>query len=241
MLLWSGETISVFGSMIGIAAMSFTAILFLHATPLQMGILTAARLVPTFMMSLIAGVWVDRLHKKPILIFGDIGRAILLATIPLAAYMNLLRIEQLYIVAFLMSILTIFFNVAYQSFLPSLLNKEDLIEGNSKLSASPAVSEVSGFSFGGWLVQFFTGPITILIDAISFICSAILVSRISTIEIKASVLSRKNLRIEIKEGVKELLQNPILKTFALCTFHVRNVNRSFQCIGSALYEPGARI
>lgn len=218
MRLWSAETISVFGSMIGIAAMSFTAILFLHATPIQMGILSAMSLVPAFIMSLLAGAWVDRLQRKPILIITDIGRSLLLMTIPLAAYFNILRIEQLYIVAFLISILTIFFNVAYQSFLPSLIDKKDLIEGNSKLSASSAVSEAGGFSLGGWLVQLFTGPVAILIDSVSFIFSAVFVSRISIAETISPGSSQKNLRFEIKEGIKELLQNPILKTFALCTF-----------------------
>ena len=204
--------------MVGIAAMSFTAILFLHATPLQMGILSAARLVPTVAMSLFAGAWTDRLHKKPILIFTDIGRAVLLATIPLSAYLNMLRIEQLYVVTFLVSILTIFFNVAYQSFLPLLINREDLIEGNSKLSASSAVSEAGGFSLGGWLVQLFTAPFAVLIDAVSFIGSAIFVSRISVNETKTSGADKKNVRLEIKEGIKELFQNQILKTFALCSF-----------------------
>jgi MFS family permease len=120
MRLWIGQTISVGGSMIGKTAMSFTAILLLHATPFQLGLLFAVGLVPGFLTGLIAGAWADRLCRRPILIWADIGRAALLVTIPLAAFLGLLRIEQLYVVSFLVSILTTFFEVAYLSYLPSL-------------------------------------------------------------------------------------------------------------------------
>ncbi|HSH81711.1 MAG TPA: MFS transporter, partial [Herpetosiphonaceae bacterium] len=139
--LWIGQTISVFGSMVGGTAMSFTAILVLHATPFQLGVLGTMQLVPGFLTGLAAGAWVDRLRRRPILIAADLGRALALGTIPLAALLDLLRIEQLYIVAFAVSILTIFFDVAYQSYLPSLVGRDELVEGNSKLSASAAVSE----------------------------------------------------------------------------------------------------
>jgi MFS family permease len=131
MRLWIGQTISVGGSMIGKTAMSFTAILLLHATPFQLGLLFAVGLVPGFLTGLIAGAWVDRLCRRPILIWADIGRAVLLVTIPLAAFLGLLRIEQLYVVSFLVSILTTFFEVAYLSYLPSLINRAELLEGNS--------------------------------------------------------------------------------------------------------------
>jgi Transmembrane secretion effector len=109
MRLWTGQTLSVFGSLIGATAMGFTAILLLQATPFQLGLLSAARLAPGFLTGLIAGAWVDRLRRRPIMIVADIGRAALLATIPLAAVLGILRIEQLYIVTLLTSILTIFF------------------------------------------------------------------------------------------------------------------------------------
>ncbi len=217
MRLWAGQTISVFGSMIGGTAMSFTAILVLHATPFQLGLLAAARLVPAFLTGLIAGAWVDRLRRRPILIWADLGRAAVLATIPLAAALQLLRIEQLYVVAFLVSILTLFFDVAYRSYLPSLVRREDLIEGNSKLSASAAVSEVSGFGVAGWLVQIFTAPIAILIDAISFVFSAVFVGLIRTAEPAVPTTDRQSMRHEIAEGLREVLRNPLLRATAVCT------------------------
>lgn len=217
MRLWVGQTISVGGSLIGRAAMSFTAILVLHATPFQLGLLLATSLVPGFLTGLIAGAWVDRLSRRPILIWADIGRAALLATIPLAAVLGLLKIEQLYVVNFLVSILTIFFNVAYESYLPSLISRAELIEGNSKLSASASVAEVGGFALAGWLVQLFTGPITILIDAISFVVSAISVGLIRTPEKPTAQNEHPNLLLEITEGLRSLLLNPILRTTAACT------------------------
>jgi hypothetical protein len=115
MRLWSGQTHSVFGSVIGSAAMSFTAILFLHATPFQMGVLYAMQTLPGFLASLFAGAWVDRLPRRPLLIGSDLGRALVLSSIPLAAWSGFLQIHQVYIVALLVSILTSIFDVAYES------------------------------------------------------------------------------------------------------------------------------
>jgi MFS family permease len=131
MRLWTGQTISGFGSLIGATAIAFTAILVLHATPFQLGILAAVRLVPGFLAGLIAGAWVDRLRRRPILIGADIGRGLLLATIPLAAILQRLHIEQLYIVTFFVGILSTFFDIAYESYLPSLIGRDQLIEGST--------------------------------------------------------------------------------------------------------------
>jgi MFS family permease len=217
MRLWIGQTISVGGSMIGKTAMSFTAILLLHATPFQLGLLFAVGLVPGFLTGLIAGAWVDRLCRRPILIWADIGRAVLLVTIPLAAFLGLLRIEQLYVVSFLVSILTTFFEVAYLSYLPSLINRAELLEANSKLSASASIAEAGGFAAAGWLVQLFTAPITILIDAISFVISAISVWLIRVPEQAAANDVQPNLRREIAQGLSALLQNGVLRMTAACT------------------------
>jgi MFS family permease len=217
MRLWIGQTISVFGSVTGITAMSFTAIRTLRATPFQLGLLSAARLAPGFVTALAAGAWVDRLRRRPILIGSDIGRAALLSTIPLAAILGLLRIGQLYLVTFLVGILTIFFDVAYRSYLPSLIGRTELVEGNSKLSASASAAEVSGFGLAGWLVQLFTAPIAILIDAISFFVSAISVWLIQAPEHAAPVNIKLDMRREIAEGISAVLRHPLLRATAACT------------------------
>ncbi len=215
--LWSGQTVSVFGSMIGGTAMTFTAILFLEATPFQMGLLRAMQIVPAFLTGLFAGAWVDRLPCRPLLVGANIGRALVLASIPLAAALGVLSITQVYVVALLVSILEIFFDLAYQSYLPGLVQKDHLVEGNSKLTASAAVAEFGGFSIGGWLVQIFTAPLAILINAGSFLLSAAAIGAIRTPEAAVPIETVPNIRGEIVEGIKTVWHHPLLRASALVT------------------------
>jgi MFS family permease len=217
MRLWAGQTISGFGSLIGATAIGFTAILVLHATPFQLGVLAAVRLAPGFLTGLIAGAWVDRLRRRPILIGADIGRSLLLATIPLAAILRHLHIELLYIVTFFVGILSTSFDIAYESYLPSLIGRDQLIEGNSKLSASASVAEFSGLAVAGWLVQFFTAPVTILIDAVSFAVSAISIWLVRAPEQSAVPDVQPNMRREIVTGLRFVLHHPVLRVTAACT------------------------
>jgi|SRR5271157_429294 len=215
MKLWTGQTISVFGSMVGGTAMTFVAILVLKATPFQMGLLNTLELLPAFLIGLVAGAWIDRLHRRPFLIAADFGRALVLSIIPAAALLGRLTIIQVYGVAVIVSILTFFFDVAYQSFLPVLVSKNELVEGNSKLSASAAVAEFGGFSLGGWLVQLLTAPFAILIDAGSFMISAVLVGLIRTREAEIIPEETPNLRSEIVNGLREVWQQPVLRACAV--------------------------
>ena len=214
--LWFGQTVSVFGSLVGTTAISFTAILVLQASPFQLGLLSAARLVPGLLAGLAAGTWVDRMRRRPLLIGADIGRGVLLATIPVAAVLGVLRIEQLYVVTLLVSVLTILFDVAYQSYLPSRVDRSDLLEGNSKLTASAAVAEVSAFGVGGWLVQLVTAPMAILVDAFSFIVSAIALGRIRTPEPALTNDLQQGMRREIVEGLRAVMDHPVLRATTLC-------------------------
>ena len=215
MRLWAGQTISAFGSLVGATAIAFTAILVLHATPFQLGMLAVFR--GGFLTGLIAGAWVDRLRRRPILIGADIGRAMLLATIPTAAILRHLRIEQLYVITFLVGILSIFFDVAYESYLPSLIGRDQLIEGNSKLSSSASVAELSGLGVAGWLVQLFTAPVTILIDAVSFFVSAISIWVVRAPEPAAVAEVQPNMLREIIEGLRFTLHHTPLRATAACT------------------------
>jgi MFS family permease len=215
--LWTGQTISGFGSMIGAAAMAFTAIQYLHATAFQLGLLASARVAPGFLAGLAAGAWVDRMRRRPILIGADIGRALLLATIPLAAAFGLLRIGQLYLVTVLVGILTVFFDVAYESWLPSLIDRTALVERNSKLSATASIAEASGLGLAGWLVEIFTAPMTILLDALSFVASAISVWLIRTPEPAAVTRAHPDMRLEIVEGLHMVLRQPLLRAAAACS------------------------
>ena len=216
MKLWAGQTISMLGSMIGRPAMNFTAILVLHAAPAQLAVLFAADVVPGLIAGLVAGAWVDRLRRRPIMIAVDVGRALLLATVPIAAMAGELHIQQLYVVAFCVSLLTVFFDVAYQAYLPALLGNEQLLEGNSKLAASSAVAETAGFGVAGVLVGLFTAPITVLIDAVSFLASALSIRSIRAPELPAQRSADESVLREIAAGLKEVLRNPLLRALALC-------------------------
>src|SRR5262249_53610921 len=182
MKLWSGETISLFGTRIGGAAMSFAAVITLRATPFQMGLLSAAGYLPSVIFSLVTGAWVDRLRRRPIMIAADLGRTVVLASVPLAAIYGVLGMGHLYVVMLLAALLDLFFDVSYRSYLPTLVDREQLLDANSKLTASSSLAEVAGFSLCGWLVQWITAPFAILIDALSFLASALAIAIIGTPE-----------------------------------------------------------
>src|SRR5215208_4877872 len=212
--LWGAATVSTFGSFVTGTALPFTAILLLDASPSDIGVLRIAELLPGFVLGLVAGAWVDRLRRKPIMIATDIGRALLIATVPLAAFQGWLGLGQLYAIAALVSVLSVFFDVAYQSFLPSLVKNEELIEANSKLSAAMSVAEASAFSSAGWLIQLLTAPVAMLIDALTFIASAGLVARIQEPEFQidsSTVGSRPTIASDVVEGLRAVWREPILR------------------------------
>jgi MFS family permease len=216
--LWAAETVSIFGSLVTRTALPFVAILVLHGTPFQIALIGIAELVPAFAVGLVAGAWVDRLRRRPILIAADLGRTGLLAVIPLFALLDVLRIEHLYLVSALTSILTVFFDVAYQSYLPSLVRREELVEGNSKLTASASVAEFGAFGIGGWLVQWLTAPYALLVDAASFLWSAALLWRIRKPEPPpAPATERQHILREIKEGLQFVLGSPVLRALGEST------------------------
>jgi MFS family permease len=226
--LWSAQTVSQFGSLVSGSALSFTGVLVLKAKPLQMALLGIASLLPGFLTGLVAGVWADRLRRRPIMIAADLGRAVLLISIPAAAFLGVLRIEQLYVVAFLTGVLTTFFDVAYVSYLPSLVREEELLEGNSKLTASAAVAEAGAFGVSGWLVQWLTAPVAVLVDAVSFLVSAVLVGGIRAPEpAPAPAAARQSMRHEIGEGVRRVLGDPVLRAIAGCVITQSFAGRIF--------------
>jgi Na+/melibiose symporter-like transporter len=216
MKLWAGETVSLFGTRMGDVAISFAAVIALEATPLQIGLLAAAGTVPTLVISLFVGVWVDRLRRRPILIATDLARTIVLGTIPLAAIFGALRMTQLYAVMLIDAVFDLFFSVAYRSYLPSLVNREDLVDANSKLTASAGVAEAGGFGLAGWLVQWLTAPFAILIDAISFLASALAIALIRTPEpVPAPRARDSSVAREIADGARLIFSDQRLRAFGV--------------------------
>ena len=211
--LWTGETVSVFGNMVGGSALAFTAVLVLHANALEIGLIGAVHLVPDVFLGLFAGVWVDRLRKRPLMIIADVGRFAGLVTIPIAYAFDALTIGQLFVVSFVTGTFEILFDVSYQAYLPTLVEKDNILEGNSKMAASASVAEVGGFGISGWMVQVLTAPIALLVDAISFLASAAALIFIRKAEpTPRPAENREGVRKEIIEGARTIAHNPILRS-----------------------------
>jgi MFS family permease len=219
--LWTGETISQFGSQISQLAIPFAAILVLNASAFEVAALGTVEFLPFIIFTLPAGVWVDRMRRRRILIAGDAGRALLLGSIPIAYLFDALTLGQLYVVGFLVGICTVFFDVAYQSYLPSLVERSQIIEGNSKLEITRSAAQIGGPGFAGLLVQVFTAPYAVLLDAVSFVASALFIVRIRTPEeapqAEAPVGAKPSMWTELKAGLRFVLSNPNLRAQAGCT------------------------
>jgi MFS family permease len=214
--LWSAQSISVFGTEIASLAYPLTAIVVLEASVFQMGVLQATGGAAAVVVGLFAGVIADRVRRQPLLIASDLGRALLAVTIPIAAFFGILRIEQLYVVAFLAGTLNILSLVAGMAFLPSLVDKEQLVEGNSKIGTTESVALIAGPGLSGMLVQLLTAPLAILIDAASFIVSAFFIWRIRVPEVLIERETR-SIRTEIGEGLRFVYAHPILRPLAEST------------------------
>src|SRR5579864_4285992 len=167
--LWTAQGISEIGSRITREGIPLTALLVLHAGAVQMGLLNALGGAAVLVFGLSAGVWTDRLRRRPVMIAADLGRAAVLASIPLAARAGSLALGQLYAVAALAGVMTVFFDVADQSYLPALVARDRLLEANGKLTLSSTIAEIAGPGLTGFLVQLITAPIAILFDAVSFL------------------------------------------------------------------------
>jgi len=215
--LWAGQTISQFGSQITLLALPLAAALTLHASALQMGLLRAAEYLPYVLVGLIVGTMVDRRRRRPLLIGADIGRALLLGVVSLAAPLGLLSLGLLYVAAFLIGLLSLVFDVAYQSFLPSVVARDRLVEGNSRLQGSESAAQIAGPGLAGVLVQLVSATSALGIDALSFLLS---VSSLLLIRAPEPIPARRepgsSMRGDIVEGLRVALGDPRLRAIAGC-------------------------
>ena len=214
--VWSASTVSIFGSLITRTALPFAAILVLDAGPLEISALRSAELIAGLIVGLVAGAWVDRLRRRPILIWADLGRAILLGSIPLAFVFGVLGLPQLLVVAFAAAVLSTFFDVADNAYLPTVVPRRKLVAANSALTATGSVAEFSAFGIGGFLIQRFTAPIAIAIDAVTFLVSALLLATIRKKEPEPTPhADREPVLQEIREGIRIVFRSPLLRALAL--------------------------
>ena len=221
--LWTGETVSVFGDAITGLAVPIIAATILSVTAFEFALLTTAGRLPFIVLSLPAGVWVDRLRRRPILIVADLGRALALATIPMAFALGVLSIWQLYVIALVVGALTVFFDVAYQSYLPSLVDRDQLVEGNAKLQITQSAAELLGPGIAGALIGLLTAPFAMLIDALSFLWSAAFVAWIRKPEPpvvphdEAAQGPKPSMRTDIAAGLRYVTGHAWLRPIAAAT------------------------
>jgi len=215
--LWFGQSVSVFGSQVTVLALPLAAVLMLHASPFQVGLLTTAEYAPFLVIGLPTGVWVDRVRRRPVMACADVLRAVVVASVPVAYLLGVLSLAQLYVVAFVQGVGTVFFDVAYMSYLPGLVGREHLVESNAKLQVSQSVAEVGGPSVSGVLVGLITAPLSLLADAASFVVSVAWLLSIADPEPAPPRGAARDLRAEIGEGLRFVLTEPVLRVIAGAT------------------------
>jgi MFS family permease len=220
MRLWTGQSISELGSQISQLAIPWLAAVGLHATPLEFALLGVFGFLPFILFALPAGVWVDRLRRRQILIVGDAARAVLLALIPILWATDTLQMWQLLVLQFVIGVFTVFFDVAYQSYLPSLVDREQLIEGNSKLQLTVAVAQIAGPSASGGLIAAITAPYAILADAASFGVSSAFMLRMrhrETLPEQSAHEARPRMWPQVQEGLRWVFGHRWLRYIASFT------------------------
>jgi predicted MFS family arabinose efflux permease len=214
--VWAAASISIFGSLITRIALPLLAILALDAGAIEVAVLRGVDLGATLVVGLVAGAWVDRLRRRPVLIWADLGRAVLLASIPVAFVFGVLSFVQLLVVAAIAAVLTAFFDAADNAYLPTVVERERLVEANSALAASGSVAEFAGFGLSGVLVQLLTGPITLLINAVTYLVSAVILLTIRHEEAPPpKAEDREPVLDEIRHGLGLVRHDPTLRAFAI--------------------------
>lgn len=233
--LWVGQTISELGSVVTRTAMPLVALLVLGGGPLEFALLVISESLAVLLVSLVAGAWVDRLRRRPLLIWADAIRAALLLSIPVAYALNALRMEQLYVVLFLVACLSAVFSSAYPAYVPTLVGSERVIDANAKLATSSSIAEIGGPGFAGALVSLFRAPFAILVDAISFAVSAVSLLLIRAPEpLRPGREEGSAVRTEIAEGLRAVREHRVLWPMAVRSI-VAHVAGSFYGVLYTIY------
>ncbi|WP_026923909.1 MFS transporter [Glycomyces arizonensis] len=209
--LFLSTTVSQFGQQVTMLALPLVAVIALDVSEFEVGALAAMTTLAFLLVGLPAGAWVDRMRRRRVLINCDLIRSALLITVPLAWWADVLTIWQLYAVAFVSGVFTVFFDVAYQSYLPSLVGREKLIEGNAKLETVRSTAHLSGPALAGQLIGWLGAPIALFVDAVTMGASALFVTRIRRREPRPEVEHGSKITSEVREGLAFVLRNPYLR------------------------------
>jgi predicted MFS family arabinose efflux permease len=229
--LWAAQSISQIGDQITYLALPLVAVLTLDASAAQMGLLTAAELMPHLLFSLMAGVWIERrANRRRLMIVADIVRAGLLVSVPLAAAFDLLTFPQLYVVGFIAGSCAVLFDISWATLFVTVVPRRDVVDANSKLNLSRALSFVTGPSAAGFLVQALTAPATLLVDAFSFIGSALFLGRIRTQEPPVEEDGRESVLQSLRSGLRFVFGDELIRPELLCTATINLFNFVFHAI-----------
>jgi MFS family permease len=217
--LWSAQGISALGSQITLVALPLTAILILNATTFEIAVLTAVEFLPFLLLSIPAGVWVDRLRRRPILVCTDIARGLSLLSIPIAYAVGALTLPHLFVVALINGSLTVFFTLAYQAYLPTLLERNVLVEGNARFEATETIARLAGPGAAGGLVAALSAPLAVLADAFSFLVSGSLIHSMSHVEETSTTVgsTRSAFWSELREGGRFTLRDAYARSLLAAT------------------------
>jgi MFS family permease len=210
--LWSAQSVSAFGARITRTCVPLAAVLTIHASPASLGLLTALALGPGTIVGLFAGGFVDRSRRRRILIASDLLRAAILLTVPAAAWLHMLAMPQLILVAAIAGGFSVLFDIADHAYLPSLIGKEHLIEGNTKLNVTDSVAEIGGPALAGVLVQLLTAPIAIAANAVTYVVSALFLSQIAAQEtVAAPEAEGASWRHDLSTGAAAIFHNRLVQ------------------------------
>jgi len=221
MRLWTAQTIEAVGGEFTTIAMQTLAILLVRAGPMEIGILFGLQTLPVPILGMFVGVWADRWRRRPIMIAANLGRMITLGWVPIAQWLGVLSLYQLYFVTTLFGIFTVFYDIANQSYLPSLIDRENLIEGNSKLQTTQSAAGVIGLPLATALILLLGSngigaAKTFAVEACGFLCSALLILSIRKLEVKLPS-KKRNFAREMKEGAEIVFNNRVLRNITACT------------------------
>ena len=231
MRLWVGRTVSRFGSEISLLALPLTAVIFLDASPVQVGILAAFGSAPALFLGLGVGVWIDRKEKRSVMVVTSYVRALLMITVPVAAAFNILRIEHLYAVALGVGLMGTFFQVANRSILPSLVPRDRLVEANSRLAVGSSASQVAGPGVAGALVQLLTAPIALIVDAATFLVPGLAIRSLRTPEPEPEGRpTGTELVMEAREGLVAIGRSGVLLAIAVGVGGLAVFNAMFEAV-----------
>ena len=233
MKLWVGQSISSFGSQFSPFAIQVIAVTILGATSFQLGILSFLNTIPFLTLGLLVGVYVDRHRRRRIMIFADFGRALALFLIPLSAVVYVVTMNLLYLVTFVAGVLTVFFEITYQSYLPSLVDRSQIVDANSKLQTTASTAQTLGPSMAGFIIPVVTAPIACLGDTCGYISSVASLSLIKKPESIDASRSRAPVIKDIREGLRVVFEDPRLRSIAACT---ATANLASSAWGAILYK-----